>query len=93
MSPRRVAAWLRLRGVRWCPVASFVSPGAGWQREEAGPVPPIIAIRIARRPDALDALSLELEGGAVWQLLVRQVRVVAGEAAHELVAELCPATA
>lgn len=87
-----MAAWLRLRGVRWCPVASFVSPGAGWQREEAGPVPAIIALRVVRRPDALDALSLELEGGAIWQLLVRHVREVAGDAAHELVVELRHAT-
>jgi len=88
-----VAAWLRLRGVRWCPVTAFVSPGPGWQREDTGPVPAIIAIRIHRAPDALDSLSLELEGGAVWLLLVRHVREVAGGAVHELVAELRHAAA
>lgn len=86
-----MAAWLRHRGARWCPVVAFVSPGHGWLREETGPVPAVIAIRIGRRPEGLEALSLELEGGAVWQLLVRHVREVAGETLHELVAELCPA--
>lgn len=87
-----MAAWLRHRGTRWCRIAAFVSPGPGWQREESGPVPAVIAIRIGRRPEALEALSLELEGGAIWQLVVRHVRVVAGEAPHELVAELRPVT-
>jgi hypothetical protein len=83
-----VTAWLRSRGARVCPVVCFVRPGEVRLAADLVAVPAVIAVRIDQTLEDLEALSLELDGGATYPLRVHRVQAAVVPGAWELVAEL-----